>query len=381
MTLFPDSGGDPRAALARSAAVLAWYGALGDTAVGNPPGFAARKASLAYALCEFANVADADRDAVYFAGLLHAAGAIGNAAYRKGERLAERHARMESWDVPAQGARLCERLLTLPPQTADMVRWQAECWDGTGYPDQLRWHGIPIPAQMLGLADAFLRQADPEEALGFVGMNSGRAFAPDATRTFTMWFHTNAGEVTTLPIPVDALRGEGASAAEILDDLADRVDEHNGVAQRWRRVADLALGAAAQLDLDAAATASLSVAARIFGAGELTSPDVEDTDFDPLARLGIDQRAAHAKNAADLAEPFDALRAGADVVRSRAEWFDGTGKPKGLLHAQIPMAASVLAAAVAYERLKRTERLDTASGTQFDPKVVRALMESAKARA
>jgi response regulator RpfG family c-di-GMP phosphodiesterase len=380
MTLFPDTGGDPRAAVARSSDVLAWYGALGDAVIGNPPGFAVRKASLAYAFCEIANLSEAERKAAYFAGLLHAVGAIGNAAFRKGERLPERQARMESWDIPAQGARFCEELLALPAETADMVRWQAECWDGTGFPDQLRWHGIPIAAQMLGLADTFLRQADPEEALGYIGMNSGRAFSPDAARTFTMWFHMNAGEVATLPIPSDALRDEGPDAAEMLDDMADRIDAHNGVDHRWRRVADLALGAAEQLNFDAATLSSLALAAHIFGAGELASATVEDTDFDPLARLGIDRRAADAKLAADLADAFEALRPGASIVRSRAEWYDGTGKPAGLLHGQIPAGASVLAAAIAYERLARSERLDTASGTQFDPNVVRALMESAATR-
>ena len=47
----------------------------------------------------------------------------------------------------------------LPPETADMVRWQHEAWDGTGYPDTLRWTGIPRPAQFLGMADCFVRVA------------------------------------------------------------------------------------------------------------------------------------------------------------------------------------------------------------------------------
>jgi response regulator RpfG family c-di-GMP phosphodiesterase len=381
MTLFPDTGGDPRAAVARAADVLAWYGALGDAVVGNPPGFAVRKASLAHALCEIANVPESERNAAYLAGLLHAVGAIGNASFRKGERLPDRYARMESWDVPAQGARLAEDILALPPETPDIIRWQSECWDGTGHPDQLRWHGIPLTAQMLGLADTFLRQPDPEEALGFIGMQSGRAFSPDAARTFTMWFHTNAGEVTSLPTPVDALRNTGLTAGEMLDAFADRIDEHNGVAKRWRHVADLAMGAAAQLKLDANDTSSLALAAHLFGAGELTSSSVEDTDFDPLARLGVEARAANAKRAADVAEPFEALRAAAVIVRSRGEWYDGMGKPAGLRHEHIPAGSSVLAAAIAYERLARNERIDTASGTQFDPTVVRALMESARAHA
>jgi len=381
MTLFPDTGGDPRAARARSADVLAWYGALGDAVLGNPPGFATRKASLAYALCEIANLPQEDRDAAYFAGLLHAAGAIGNPAYRKGERFSERQARMESWDVPAQGARLCAAIGVLPEATPDIVRWQAECWDGTGYPDQLRWHGIPIAAQMLGLADAFLHDADPEEALGTIGLQAGRAFNPDTARTFTMWFHLNGGDVTLVDTPVDALSERGPQASELLDNLAERIDAHNGLAGRWRHVADLALGAAAHLYLDEDDSRELALATRLYGAGELTAAAVEDEDFDPLARLGIEHRANNAALAARYVEPFASLRAVAPALRSRSEWYDGTGKPKGARHDDIPVVASVLAAAIAYDRLDRGDRLEGAAGTQFDPKVVRALMEATKAHA
>jgi response regulator RpfG family c-di-GMP phosphodiesterase len=381
MTLFPDLGGDPRAALARSADVLAWYGALGDAVLGNPPGFAVRKASLARALCEIAEIPASERDAVYFAGILHASGAIGNAAYRKGERLSERVSRMESWDVPAQGARLCEALGALPAETADMVRWQSECWDGTGFPDQLRWHGIPMSAQMLAVADRYLRAADPEEALGGIGMDAGRAFSPDAARTFTMWFHVNAGEITLSSLPVDVLRADGPDAASLLDELADRIDAHNGVPERWRRVADLALGAAAHLQFDEASTAALALAAHVYGAGELTASKVEDEDFDPLARLGVEHRAEHAARAAAFVAPYDAFRNAAPILVARGEWFDGTGRPKGLRNRDILPAAGVLAAAIAYEHLDRGERLEGAAGTQFDPKIVRALMETAKAHA
>jgi|SRR5579863_2871075 len=381
MTLFPDLGGDPRAALARSADVLAWYGALGDAVLGNAPGFAVRKASLAAALCDVAELDAQERDAAYLAGLLHACGAIGNASYRKGERLSERLGRMERWDVPAQGARLCEVIDALPADTPDMVRWQGECWDGTGFPDQLRWHGIPVAAQMLALADRYLHASDPDETLGQIGLEAGRAFSPDAVRVFTMWFHLNGGDVTVTPTPVHALREGGRTASDLLDELSDRVDEHNGVARRWRRVADLSLGAAKLLSLDADETSTLHLAAHLYGAGELMSDTIEDEDFDPLARLGIDHRARNAARAASFCEPYPALRETARVLAARSEWYDGTGKPFGLKHRNIPTTAAVLAAAIAYDRLDRTERLEGAAGTQFDPTVVRALIEAARTHA
>ena len=381
MTLFQDTGGDPRTARAFVADVLAWFGAVGDAAMGNTPGFGVAKASLAVALAQTAQLPESDRHALYFAGLLHAIGAIGNPAYRKGEQLSERMARMESWDTPAQGAQICEAIGSLPSETADMVRWQHEAWDGTGYPDLLRWTGIPRPAQFLGMADRFVRAHDPEVTLSHIGLESGRAFNPESVRTFTMWFHLSGGEVELIGAPVEALRDEPPDAQTLLERFADRIDAHNGVKGRWRRVAQIAEATAAQLALPDADARALALACRIFGAGEIGEKTVEDEDFDPLARLGVEDRASNAGAAAAIARAHPALHGASQVVSARGEWFDGTGKPHGHARAGILITAGILAAAIAYDRLDRGERIDTAAGTQFDPTVVRAMMEAAKLRA
>jgi len=382
MTLFQDTVGDPRTAAARLAGVLGVYGAVGDAACGNPPGFAALKAATAVSLATVAGLDGADRDALYYAGLLHAVGALGNAAYRKGERLSDRMARMESWDVPAQGARICAEIAALPSQTADYVRWQAECWDGTGYPDQLRWHGLPAAAVILSLADATVRAGDPEEALANVSLQAGRAFGPESGRQFTMWFHTTGGEVEAVEPPLDALRADDAATQSLLDRIADRIDAHNGVAGRWQRVAVLAEASAASLDLSPKERESLAVAVRLYGAGEIGDRrDAGEASFDPLARLGIDDRAAHALTAAALLDGNAVLAGAAPILRARGEWFDGTGKPNALFKTDIPMGAAILAAAIAYDALDHKDRIDTATGTQFDPVVVRAILDAARARA
>ena len=394
MTLFQDTGSDPRAAAAQLADVLVFYGAIGDAACGNPPGFALRKASLAVALARTAGLNPQDCDAIYFAGLMNAAGALGNTAFRKGERLSERSARMERWDVPADGARACATIATLPRATADMVRWQAECWDGTGYPDQLRWHGIPDAAQFLAIADAFLRCSDPEEALGVIAQQSGRAFAPHAVTILTMWFHLNAGEAQPVTLPVDALESGAGDAEALLEAIADRVDAHNGVEGRWRRVARLSDATAAALALGPDERKQLAVATRLFGAGEITADIAEDFQFDPLARFGNLNRARNAKSAAVFIDGNATLSSAAETLRARSEWYDGTGKPNGLDRSSIPRSAGILAAAIALialdakyrdqiqnDRISPADRIDTASGTQFDPQIVRALLDAAKTHA
>jgi response regulator RpfG family c-di-GMP phosphodiesterase len=379
MTLFQDTGGDPRASAARLADVLSVYGAIGDAACGNPPGFARRKAAVAVSLARIAGTESEECDAIYFAAVLHAVGAIGNPAYRKGERLSERLSRMESWDTPAMGARVCEQLSALPRATADLVRWQSECWDGTGYPDQLRWHGIPQGAMVLAAADTFCRAADPEETLATVGMLSGRAFSPEVARAFTRWFHMSGGQADAVETPTHALTDvTPKTVTSLLDAIADRVDAHNGVDGRWRRVERLAQHAGAILGIDSAEATNLSIAARFYGAGEIAENGLSEASFDPLARLGIDDRASHAIASAALLAGNPTLGSASTVVRARSEWYDGTGKPDGLLHEAIPAAAGILAAAIAYDHLDRKDRIDTASGTQFDPRAVRAVLEAAR---
>ncbi|MBV8149676.1 MAG: hypothetical protein JO092_11330 [Candidatus Eremiobacteraeota bacterium] len=381
MTLFQDAPGDPRTATAQLADVLALYGAIGDAAYGNPPGFALRKASTAVSLARSVQLEPLECDAIYFAGILHAVGAIGSAAFRKGAQLSPRLARMESWDVPALGARACAQIGALPSATADIVRWQAECWDGTGYPDQLRWQGVPASAMVLALADAFVRASDPDEALIRVGEQSGRAYGPDLAGEFSKWYYLRGGEAPALqPPPLESLRTPSFDdARNLLESIADRVDAHNAVEGRWRRVERLTAACATILHLDAQTSRSLAQGVRVYGAGEVADADSER--FDALLRLGIDQRAKHALAAAALLESKAAFSGAAELVRARAEWYDGTGKPNGLRREAIPAGARLLAAAIAYDSLDQKDRIVDAIGTQFEPHAVAAVTEAARALA
>jgi HD-GYP domain-containing protein (c-di-GMP phosphodiesterase class II) len=96
---------------------------------------------------------------------------------------------------------------------------------------------------------------------------------------------------------------------------------------------------------------------------------------------------AHVRVGHDLLLSVPALGPVADVVLHHHEWYDGTGYPDGLRGEEIPMAARVVAAVDAYcamvtrrsykeaytEAHARAE-LVAGSGTQFDPRVVEALL-------
>lgn len=393
MSLTQGTGGSSSPKAVALGEVLTFFGMVADYAAGSGPEEGERVASLASGIAKVAGFSQEDLDALYFAARLRNIGALGNAAFAKGEPLSEREAMMLSWDVPADGARICERIAALPEATADVIRWQAECWDGTGYPDQLRWTGIPKAAQILSLARSYARCTDPEEGLTAISMESGRSFAPEQVRAFVMWFHTFGGEVESVAPPYSCLRAEETAVEEIIERLSEQIDVHNAAPGRAQRIARRAQEIAKQQRMDEQEVQQIRLAALLFGIGELRMAEPEATQFDALARLGIETRAQHAVIASRLVAQCPHLAKVAPVLRSRAEWYDGTGAPDNLRHGAIPKPAHVLAVAIAYDaideayRSRITEertlpimRLETAAGTQFDPAVVRALSEVIKVR-
>ncbi len=392
MALFQEADGDPRVALDRLADVLSYYGAVGDAAAGLAFGFSLRKAAFARSIAVALDVEERLLDAVSIAGLMHAVGSLGNPALIRDSDLPDRLATMERWDIPASGARVCAAIGAIPEATADIVRWQSEAWDGTGFPDQLRWNGIPVSSVALALADRLLRANEPEEALSSIAEEAGRTYAPAHARAFMVWFHRTGAEVEPFSFPRGVLHPELSDSGDLLLDIADRIDRHLGVPGRARNVLRLAEASARILGCSAAEIEALRIATVAFGTGELH--DTFESTLDPLVRLGLERRAEQAREGARLLENLPTLAAAAPLVAARAEWFDGTGKPAGLGREAIPIGARILATAIAYDaididtrarpaarRATAGERLDGAAGTHFDPRVVTAVLEAAKAHA
>ncbi|MFN2448893.1 MAG: HD domain-containing phosphohydrolase [Candidatus Baltobacteraceae bacterium] len=394
MSLAEGSGSSSASESTALGELLAFFGTAGDYAAGTSPAEGARIASLAAAIGDIEGLSAEQSAALFFSALLRNSGAVGNPALAKGHDLSERSSAMALWDIPAHSARLCEKIAALPHDTADIVRWQSECWDGTGFPDQLRWTGIPKAAQILNIASAYVHAGEPEEALVAITAEAGRSFSPEQTRSFVTWYHTNGGEVAPVPVPHEALAASRTTPEDILELLSAAIDAHNATPGRSARIAETvrdilqAAGAPEEEIRDAA------MAAQLFGAGELRAKRLEDDRFGPLARLGIELRSRNAVQAAELLSPCAWLRPAAAIVRARAEWFDGTGAPDGLRSKHIPAGAQALALAIAHDALEQSRRskaaqerslpmtlLETASGTQFDPAAVRALASIAKMHA
>jgi len=351
MRLYQGTAANSPSARQALADAFLLFAAVADYAANAPAADGERVASLAIALAGFAERDEDERTALAFAARLRNVGALGNPALQKGAELPARAAAMQLADVPADGARLCERFSALPPLVADLVRWQSESWDGTGFPDQLRWHGVPKAAQLLHIAKKYVEFKDPEEAFGEILTHSGRAFGPEMTRAFVMWYHTNAGEIEAQPFPTDALDETRTHVSDVLHLLGDRMDAHNMTDGRWQRVGGYAERVADALELSTEDRNALALGALLFGIGELRERSLEAAQFDALARLGVRLRAQNAAHAASIIAPFATFTPIANIVGARGEWFDGSGLPQRLRNEKIPVASQVLALAIAYDAL------------------------------
>ncbi len=152
-----------------------------------------------------------------------------------------------------------------------------------------------------------------------------------------------------------------------------------------RVVAYRAISLGRRLGMDREEIDDVALAAELQDVGLLTVPEsvLEKEALDEV-ELTIVRR--HTAEGARIVAAAPGLASVARLVRSSAEYFDGSGYPDGLAGESIPLGSRVIAAAVAFAAM--TERrpyrepvspgealaeLRRNSGSQFDPRVVEAL--------
>lgn len=103
----------------------------------------------------------------------------------------------EEWETirkhPLTGADLVTRMDVLA-DTADIVRYHHECFDGSGYPTGLEGDNIPVLARAMKILDVYCAMTSPRhyregvsspaEALQHLRDDSGTRFDPDMVRVF-----------------------------------------------------------------------------------------------------------------------------------------------------------------------------------------------------
>jgi response regulator RpfG family c-di-GMP phosphodiesterase len=358
--------------------------AIGDTLSGHGLGFGMRVATVAANFAMHRGCSPETVAASYFAGALHAIGCV-RAPLRA--PASERERAIEQWDVPVHGARIIAAMPGLPPATADYVRWHRESFDGTGYPDRLRWNGIPPAAMAINVVRAFVEglesngeHASPAEAFFALAGASGQTFSVTAVHEFRTFF---AAKAETFEVPVTIAWDSGAfdpraSVAAVCREIDARDERTSGRGERLAAILRTMAPLAGEDVERAAFAAVLTALGRLHDA-------LPGDDYDPLSRLGRDARAVDALTAKRILGVSPAFAEFAPLLGATAEWFDGSGLPGRLAGADIPTVAGMLAVALAADAMEYAAglrvtgdspgvyvRLAAAAGSQFDPALVAA---------
>ncbi len=155
----------------------------------------------------------------------------------------------------------------------------------------------------------------------------------------------------------------------------------------------LAVGAlsarlARRMGLDEAEVGSIGRGGLLHDIGKLYTPDeilLKPGPLTPAERLIMQE---HAIDGAELAAAHPATRDLAALVRASQEAFDGSGYPDGLVGDAIPLGARIITVTDAYHAMSSdrpyraamlpalvVDELGRHAGTQFDPAVVRTLLD------
>jgi putative nucleotidyltransferase with HDIG domain len=156
-------------------------------------GHSTRVQRIALALGRELKLTPTELDALRLGALLHDIGKISVP-----DALLTKPAKLDYWEFaqmkthPSEGARILAKLSRMR-DAVPIVRHHHERWDGAGYPDGLADTEIPLPAAIVGLADAwdamtmdrpYTRALEFKEAVDEVRANRGSQFAPAVVDAF-----------------------------------------------------------------------------------------------------------------------------------------------------------------------------------------------------
>ncbi len=352
--------------------------AVGDVFGGHDVGFSLHVARVAARFAAFRHADPETIGVTYYAAALHAVGAIDVIVPRDAS---ERNAQIARWNEPAAGAALVTALGVFPEAVADAVRWHREAFDGTGFPDRLRWNGIPPTAMSINVARAFVAafeaQADDggsaADAVFTLVAASGTVFTLAVMRDFRDFLA--ASPDFDEPYTPDWAPAAG-DAYGIVAAVCARIDARQartiGRGDRIERIIRAIVGQLGEPSIDG----ERAVLAGRYTALARTSVDGITDDAFSLSRLGRDARAAQAHAAASILRTTPAFFPFAAIVEATEEWFDGSG-PLQRANREIDPLARIIAVALAAEAISAGDvrlRIAAASGTRLDPAIVAAYL-------
>jgi diguanylate cyclase (GGDEF)-like protein len=160
------------------------------------------------------------------------------------------------------------------------------------------------------------------------------------------------------------------------------------VGEHVRAVSHLALRIGLQMSLSSDQLGLLTLGGLLHDVGKIGVPDTILQKPGPLTDDEFEVIRRHPVLGAQMLASIEELAPAAPVVRHHHERFDGGGYPDGLRGEDIPLMARIVSVADAFDTMIRgrpygygisraasLEEIERGSGTQFDPRVVRALLE------
>ena len=175
------------------------------------------------------------------------------------------------------------------------------------------------------------------------------------------------------------------ATVEALANALEANDEYTSKHARW--ITDLALKVGEELGLEAHELKQLELGALFHDIGKIGIPSRILTKAGPLTEEERVVVETHPILGERILAPIEQLEGVRLIVRSAHEHYDGSGYPDGLAGNDIPLEARIVLACDAFHAMttdrpyrkalgedEARRRLVEASGSQFDPQVVDALL-------
>lgn len=188
------------------------------------------------------------------------------------------------------------------------------------------------------------------------------------------------------------IEGTVATTLSALVDVLEAKDAYT--AQHARDVVELSICAGRRLGMDARALRDVRYAALLHDIGKIAVPSDLLRKPARLTEAEFDQVKAHSEVGDRLLRGIPFLHSVAPLVRAIHERWDGRGYPDGLCGEDIPLGARVVGVCDALDAMVSDRpyraalgtdaalaELERCSGTQFDPRVVAAVLAEVSARA
>ncbi len=217
-----------------------------------------------------------------------------------------------------------------------------------------------------------------------------RVFSHDELGSLTKSFNQMAELITiqqaSLSSTAQELEEAYVSTVKVLAAAIDARDPYT--LGHSTRVARLSVKIGEALGLSRRELEDLEVASLFHDVGKLKTPDYVLLKNGPLNPLELRDMSEHSEHGAAILSRAKSLQKYMPAVRHHHEWFNGEGYPDGLQGEDIPLYASIIAVADAFDAMtssrpyKKPRSLDDAlseltrfAGKQFDPRIVGVFRE------